>query len=278
MLVDQIPFPDSLEVQIDFVEVQPEVTLRCLTFRPKDKPVKGQILFVSGWISELSNWRYFLPVLAKEMEVIYLETREKRTSKINNHSSFSIESIRDDVVAFIDKQKILKPDYFLIGSSMGATLVIEILQEVQLQPHRVVLIMPNSKFDIPKSIFLLQVLPMPFFRLIKQIIKWFVLRFRVNPNDKDHQEVFIDQLERANMYKLKKSALAFRKYQLNWKILKKIFQPTLVIGAQKDNLHKQAGIRKIANEIKDVTIYEFENFTNTHSSRSAQKIKDFINS
>jgi len=275
--IDSVVFPDSVKITESMIRGTENVQLRCIRLTPEAPKTNQQIVFVPGWISEFDSWRYFLPELADYAEVIYIETREKRTSIAADEVDFSIATIQADLIKIIDNTDLVKDNYQLSGSSMGATVVMETVEKLKRQPQKVVLIIPNSKFDIPASIVLLKVLPISMFTTVRRLAKWFVLRFKVNPDDPDHSDAFVAQITRANMYKLKKSALDFANYELDWAILERFKQPTLVIGARKDNLHQKDGIRKISEAIPGSNFKDLKNFTATHSSKCARLIVNWLN-
>jgi len=258
------------------VEGTENVQLRCIRLTPEQPKTDQQIVFVPGWISEFDSWRYFLPELADYAEVLYIETREKRTSIASDEVDFSIKTIQSDLLEIIDNSDLIKDGFTLCGSSMGATVLMETLEKLKRQPEKLILIIPNSSFNIPSSIVLLKIIPIPLFTIVRRLVKWFVLRFKVNPDDVDHSDAFVAQITRANMYKLKKSALDFAKYEMDWAILGRFNVPTLVIGARKDNLHQKDGIRKIAEAIPGSTFQDLKDFTATHSSKSARLIVNWL--
>lgn len=274
--IDSVVFPDSITITESMIEGTENVQLRCIRLTPEAPKTNKQFVFLPGWISEFDSWRYFLPELADYAEVIYIESREKRTSVASDDIDFSIKTIQSDLIKILDHSDLVKDNYFLGGSSMGATVIMETLEHLTRQPEKVVLVIPNSTFNIPPSIVLLKFIPIPMFTSVRWFTTWFVLKFKVNKDDTDHSDAFVNQITRANMYKLKKSALDFAKYGLDWSILSRFKVPTLVIGARKDNLHQKDGIRKIAESIPGSTFKDLKDFTATHSSKCARLISQWL--
>ncbi len=274
--IDSVVFPDSITITESMIPGTEEVQLRCIRLTPENPKTDKQFVFLPGWISEFDSWRYFLPELADYSEVIYIESREKRTSVASDEVDFSIKTIQSDLIEILDQSNLVRSGYVLGGSSMGATVVMESLEHLQRKPEKVVLVIPNSSFNIPGSIVLLKFIPIPMFTTLRWITRWFVMRFKINKEDTDHSDAFVNQITRANMYKLKKSALDFASYQLDWSILSRFKTPTLVIGARKDNLHQKEGIRKIAESIPGSTYQDLKDFTATHSSKSARLITNWL--
>ncbi len=275
-VIEYVKFPADVTIEEFYINTAPEVQLRCFRFTPSNPKTKRQFVFIPGWISELESWRYFLPNIAQHMEVVYLETREKRTSNLPPKSVFTIEAIQEDVLHFLENKDLVKEDYILSGSSMGATVVLEIMSQLKRAPSALVLILPNSRFSIPKTITLLKIMPIPLFTAVKKLVMWFILKFRVNPDDKDHQDAFIRQINQANMFKLRDSALSFQKYNMDWDILRKINLPSLVVGARKDNLHQKDVVRDMAESIPEATFKDMKDFTATHSSKCAQLVISWL--
>ena len=75
-----------------WIAVQDGVELKVREWRPDDT---GQppLYFVAGWVSVVEGWRPLLEVLVRRRPVIYIETREKRSAKIERRR-MRVESFR----------------------------------------------------------------------------------------------------------------------------------------------------------------------------------------
>ena len=63
------------------VDVSDGVSLKIIDFTSQNVArERSVILFVAGWISLISGWKDVLKVLTAEHRVIYLESREKKSS------------------------------------------------------------------------------------------------------------------------------------------------------------------------------------------------------
>jgi hypothetical protein len=111
-----------------YVNVDQSVSLS--VYRSKNKNNFPKVLFFPGFISTLYSWRYFIPLLIKNTELIYVESREKKSSKIKNNQKFISLSMSDfsrDINVLVKTFISPGENYFLVGSSLNATAILESL-------------------------------------------------------------------------------------------------------------------------------------------------------
>lgn len=273
---DEIEIVKSTFSKIEYIDTKDEVSLRCIFFTPRNPVTKQKLIFIPGWTSTIYSWRYFLPYISDKIEIIYIETREKTSSKVSKYSQYGIMDISNDIAIVINKLGLQNGQYCIAGSSLGATSIIEAYGQLNNKPSSISLIVPNKEFKIPKMVVGLQVLPAPLLPYLKKFIQWFILTFKINPADKDHKASFIRALNRADAIKLRKSALAFRRFSMMDSTIGNISVPVMVIGASKDNLHIQAKIKQIAEDFPDGYYIDLITFIKSHSSEAAKQIIEFI--
>ena len=227
----------------EWLPAAPGVSLRIITFLPAQKRDTPDIVFVSGWISKPIAWRDVLQEMTREFRVFYIETREKISSRIRGKVRFGVDSIGEDLVHVIPRLPI-KPDrYILMGSSLGATAILDAVAVLQPRPKALVLVAPNAEFRVPRwGIWFIRPLPPHLYLIVKPFIKWYLRNFRLDvTTDYAQYQKYANALDAADPWKLKKAVLALAKYRV-WKKLGAVTCPVLIVAASKDKLQDRKSV------------------------------------
>ena len=92
--------------------------------------------------------------MSEDFEIYYIETREKGSARHTKEQKINIENIGDDIVKVVDLLN-LDDNYFIaLGSSMGATAILDAMARDKLKPSLAVLIGPNIEFNIPRFLII----------------------------------------------------------------------------------------------------------------------------
>jgi len=265
----------------EFIErmerVRDGVELRVITFTPAVDRKNPVIVFVAGWISQMDAWKSVLREMTKDFTVIYLETREKISSRMDRKAEYSIEAVGSDIVRLIERWNLPPKGYILVGSSLGATVTVECYHAITIPPAAVVLISPNAVFRVPllwKAIITLFYPPM--YLAIKPFVKFYLKHFRLNVKaDAAQYEKYCSAIDAADPWKLKKAVLAVSSYSI-WHRLGSLDCPVLMIGALHDTLHEPEHFRTIASKIKNATVVDLNTNAETHSPRTVDAIRTFL--
>jgi len=256
------------------------VCLKIIDFTPEniseDKPV---IIFVAGWISLITGWKGVLKVLTTGYRVLYIESREKQSSIVNNVKkvSFTMERLKLDIGEIIEKLIPQAGAFILAGSSLGASAILEYCGSAGRKPVSAVLIGPNAEFKFPKILeIIVPGFPPSLYILIKPVIKWYLRNFRLDKKNSSEQiEKYEKTLDCANPYKLKANAVALIKYKL-LNHVNKIDVPCLIIGATTDTLHSTRNIKQIMDIIPYSSYIELQSNMETHSEKAGHVIEEYI--
>ena len=92
----------------EFMPVAEDVSLRIITFSPAADYKNPVIFIIPGWISNVEGWKTLLSDFTRDHTVIYMETREKSSSKISNYSNLGVEKIGEDIAMVIQKKKVIR--------------------------------------------------------------------------------------------------------------------------------------------------------------------------
>lgn len=266
---------EGTSVTTEYVEVASGVALRCIRFTPAASTVLPTLVFVPGWISLLNTWRHFLPYVTSEFPVVYVESREKSSSRVEGRVGFAVEDMASDLVRVLEHYQLGEDSFVLAGSSLGATTIVEALSFLPSQPVAAVLILPNAAFDLPPYVRLLRFVPHSLLPSLKHLARWVMFRTKINPNDVGQQERFVAALGAADVVKLKESTLEALHYRMKLEDLKPLLYPSLVVGATKDRQHDQEAIREIAAAL-GAQYEDLETFTASHSTAAARVLMSFI--
>jgi len=261
----------------ELIPVTEDVSLKLITFTPFKTNNNPAVVFVPGWISMINGWKEVLQEITKDFTVYYLETREKISSQIIRKVDYSVEEIGKDLIRFINILRLQDRKYILLGSSLGATSILDCSKDLHINPLCLVLINPNAEFRMPKwGVFIIRLFYPPLYNFIKPYIKWYFKTFRLDvKHDYEQYEKYCNVLDFADPWKLKHAALSVYKYSV-WNLLDKIKYPTLILGASKDKLHEPLNLKRIVSLMKKVEYVEMETNKSTHSKEVVKEIRKYL--
>jgi pimeloyl-ACP methyl ester carboxylesterase len=288
LMVPVESYAPGVQLKDEMIAVADNVSVRVITFTPPSAtdsymPESSSIdrnsldiVFVAGWISSVSSWQNVLRKITERHRVFYIETREKISSVVKGKAKYSVDVIGQDIVRVISLFN-LKPDTFvLIGSSLGATAILDV-HHLMEKPLCMVLVGPNAVFRVPR-IWKAIIIPLwpRLFLLIKPLVKWYLKQFRLDvESDKKQFEKYCQALDSADPWKLRKAVMALWNYEV-WPRLKHILTPTLIVSASKDKLHEPEHLKKMAALLKTAEYVDLETNEATHSAAMVKAMEDFI--
>ncbi|HQP47212.1 MAG TPA: hypothetical protein PKX12_00670 [Spirochaetota bacterium] len=272
--------PSGTEFKEYYVRMSDGVRLRIFEFIPeaadRKKPV---IIFVAGWISLISGWKGVLQEITPHFRTIYMETREKRSSLVpqNMNVSFAMDRLRKDIGEVIDELIPEKQNFFLAGSSLGASAILEYCSLNQRIPECAFLIGPNAEFRFPKVLGdIVPAFHPSLYFAVKPVVKWYLKNFRLDKkNAREQVKKYENTLDEADPYKLKANALAIKNYTV-WDKLGTIITPCVIFGATSDTLHGTDNLQKLIAIIPRTEYIELASNTETHSNKAGKLIAEYI--
>ncbi len=265
----------SVKVTEDYVEVSDGVALKVIDFLPEcDGPEKPAVVFVAGWISLISGWQDVLKQLTPRYRTIYLETREKVSAKLpEGPADFSIARMSLDIHEILNRSVSLKRPFCFVGSSLGATVVLDYLSQNLRQPSHTILIGPNAEFSFPVwSLPLIRLLPAFLYAAVKPGLKWYLRNIRLDKHRESEQvKKYEGTIDAAEPKRLKANAWALRDYKL-WDKLPEVKAPVLIIGARSDMLHGMDIMKRMVALMPCATLEIMESNRETHSEKAGELI------
>ena len=236
----------AVDFTCTWVATSPGVSLRLLAWRPR-APGGRPILFIPGWVSAVDGWLELLRVLAADHTVYYLETREKASADLVSPKAedFRIPAMASEVSRAAAAAGIDVCRAVVVGSSLGASILLEALKHNHLRPHAAFLIGPTCQFEFPWWAYLLLRLPARAYAIAKHLVLWYLRTFRVDAKTEPEQMRRYEQtLRLARPDRIKMSAQAVAGFSV-WRDLATVETPVHVAYATSDTLHVAAEIERL---------------------------------
>ncbi len=261
----------------EMVDISENVSLRAVKFTPPEKSQFPTVLFIPGWISLMKGWQQVLKEMTKDFNIIYVETREKITSRVKNTKDFSVEAIADDLVKLVEIFNLKEKEYLMFGSSLGGTAILESYKNLTNKPLCFALLGPNAVYRMPQwGKILVRVFWVRLYPGFKHFVKWYLKNFRLDiEHDYKQYEKYANALDTADPKKLKPGALALAQYEV-WDILKDIDLPVLIVGATKDLLHEPENLIKMDKMLPNSTWLDMETNTLAHGPELVVEIRKYL--
>ncbi len=258
-----------------WVDAGPGARLRLLAWR---RPAGRPILFVPGWVSALEGWMDLLRVLAREHPVHYLETREKASAELTTPkvADFRIAAVAREVERATAAAGIDLAETVVVGSSLGASILLEAMKGPSFAPRAAFLIGPTCRFDIPWWGYPIMQLPAGLYRPIKYFVLWYLRTFRVDAEREPEQMRRYDQtLKVADPVRMKLSARGVAGYEI-WNGLEAVRAPVAVAYASTDKLHREHDIERLLASLPRPTAVPCPSNKYMHSAELAPDIARFL--
>jgi pimeloyl-ACP methyl ester carboxylesterase len=261
----------------EMISVSGGVSLRVIRFTPARKGIHPHVVFVPGWISLMRGWQVVLREMTKDFEITYIETREKISSRAHGNTKFGVKDIGDDIVRIISGLGLVEKGYVLMGSSLGATVILDCFKSLAPKPLCLVLVGPNAVFRVPRTwIAFIHIFYPGFYLLLKPVIKWYLRTFRMDVHaDYAQYQKYCSALDAADPWKLKKAVIPFSRYQV-WDLLPSIDAPTLIFGASRDKLHEPENLKKMVSLMPRAVYVDMETNQGTHSESMVSELRKYL--
>jgi pimeloyl-ACP methyl ester carboxylesterase len=264
-------------VEHRWISVSQSISLRLISFHPKNQNTNPAVVFVAGWISQIAAWREVLREMTRYFPVYYMETREKISSRTNGIVGYGIQEIGDDITSVLSYLQLEDNDYILFGSSLGATAILDCASHLPSRALCLILVAPNAEFRVPRfGMGIVRLFYPPLYNFIKPYVKWYLKTFRLDiKSDYMQYQKYCNALDAADPWKLKKAILSVSRYKV-WNILDKIDAPTLIVGASKDKLHEAENIQQMVSLIKDAAYVDLETNKRNHSALVVEEMRRYV--
>jgi len=274
------PVLDGNVADEHWIEVESGVSIRVLVWNAEEAgPDSGTVVMVPGWGSLFEGWRPLVTEWVKSRHLIYIETREKASSKFNRRISkddFSIERHSKDIVAVLEALDVDQGNIDWYSSSLGSTLLIDAFEKGDLDGRSSVLLAPNPDFRFPlwSRIIIYSPFPMVAFRKMVGFVAWVVNR----RTKEEGQKV---RYRRALLAQDVPRMLFSARWNLGYRLpedLSNIDVPCAVMTATSDTLHDFGKVERIANSIPNCKMISVPSNQYAHEPGVLSEIGDFQSS
>ena len=249
----------ELSAKEQYVDLYDGSKLRVLSFENPPKPTEDiEIMFIPGLLTIFPRWEKVVKELNEHYKVHYIESREKKTSKLVRRASMKIPEIKQDL-AYIEKALGLdKKKYITISSSMGGSQVIENLASKTLTPIGSILLSPGVELIFPKwAPILLRFMPAFRINLMKPYVRWHIRNKTVDAEkEPDQAREYIRSVNEADVKKLRKIIIKNANRYNGWHLLPKIKDRIILIGASSDKAHAEEFSKKVSTQLVNCTYFD----------------------
>ena len=265
------------KIQTRYLEISDDIQLFEVHFSPKDISKYPPVIFIPGWGSFIQGWKIVLQEMSKDFEIYYIETREKGSAKHKREQKISIQNIGDDIAKAVQLHDMDDNSFIALGSSMGATVILDAMAENKLKPSLSVLIGPNIEFNIPQFLIIfIALMPNQLYKMIKPCLKWYMKRKYIDMNsDSKQYHKYAYVLDHIHLGRTRRSALSFKKYSFENKI-DQIKSRILIFSGKKDILHSYEKTLSMANRVMNATLINLETNDRTHSVEMVDEMKAYL--
>ena len=262
----------------EYVSLPTGVELLSVSFSPPEPAEAPVIIFIPGFVSLIDNFRETLIELTRSHTLIYVETREKSTARINPGHRFSVDELTSDIVHFAELMIPEGIPYVLTGYSLGATVIAEAFPRLLRKPEAVILLEPNSSFPFNGLAMLLARLAKYLYRPVVPFVKWYLRTFMIDvKSDEEMYLINCRNLDTAEPVRLGLAVRQLSRYRMQG-CLEQITVPAMVVVTSKDRFHSHGGGTEIAARIPGAKCLDMEDNKRTHSTEAGRVISSFISS
>ncbi|MBN1335842.1 MAG: alpha/beta hydrolase [Deltaproteobacteria bacterium] len=255
----------GVHLSSEYVETAPGVQLYVARIRPALESRHPPVVLLPGLASIPHNFRGTLLEMTRHTEVLWLETREKSSSRIQDVKDVSIPAMAQDLRVFVEKAGLPDDGYVLMGYSLSASVILEASRSLPRRPRLVALAEPNATFDFPPWALLLARYAVPLYRPLLPFLKWYMRTFVIRvADDREMYAIYCNILDAADPRKIAAVVRAVKPWSA-WAGLDDIDLPVLVLGTSKDRLHRYEDTLRIAASLRHSTFIDMETNDRTHS-------------
>ncbi len=242
------PINQDKETRPIYVPVE-DGAIRIFHHIPRKKTVQRPIVLVPGWGAIPSGFQNFFNVVHNRAEVILIETREKRSSRLQRSTArLDMSQKARDVQAVLNYCGLTaNKDFLLMGTCWGAAVILQGLIDQVTKAPTIVLLDPMHTLWFPKWIirYIGPLTPTWFWAMIKPLAKKIALWGMEAETQRQRAEAFIDN---ATIWKWKRAAQQVVDFELLGQV-GNIQQEVFVFNGTGDKIHDQRNYPQLAQEM-----------------------------
>jgi pimeloyl-ACP methyl ester carboxylesterase len=263
-------------MEVRLVKAGEGVSIRTIRFTPVAEGKNLPLVLVSGLSTVIESFKGVLVGLTRTHTVVYVETREKPSSRITGKAGFDLDGFAADVEAAVSAHGFGTDGYVLIGYSLGAAAIMHGFAGLSRKPLCVILAEPTPVFRIPRWAIPLAHIGVPFFPAVRSFALWYMRNFKIDTEgDEEIMNIVRRALGSADPVKLRNTIASIAGRDM-WDKLPSIDRPTLVVATSKDTLHEHSDITRMGELLPDCEVIDMEDNTRSHSEEMAHVLIDYV--
>ncbi len=222
--------------------------IRIYHFKPDNPISKRPLVFIPGWGGTEMGYVDFYEVIHDRVECYYIETREKRSSKLDRKKAkMDMNQKAKDIQTTINHLELNKRDFVLFGTCWGGAILLQGLIEGIIDAPTIITHDPMHTLWFPKWFlkYVTPILPVFVIRMMKPILRRIQMRGMNEEVQRKRAENFIDN---AEPWKWKRAAESVRDFEL-FGTMSEITKEVFIINGTQDKIHEQSSYLKMAIEM-----------------------------
>ena len=272
------PNLENIQTQERWIEVEDGISLRILIFSPEKSVLEesNPVVMVPGWGSLFEGWRPLISEWGTKKKIFYIETREKKSSRINRKSKkadFVMSRHGLDIRTVIEKMDLEMDEIDWFASSLGSTILIDSFQKGILNGNSAILLAPNSDFAFPLWFNIGINLPIPIF-IFKRLVNFVSWKVQKRTSEPAQKERYLRNFMALDVRKMLLSARSNIGFSLPHD-LSSIEVRCGVMTALSDTLHDFDKIKKIKSSIPNCELIEVPSNQYAHEADALNEIEEF---
>ena len=232
------------------------------------------LLLLPGWNTVVPGWNEVLMEATKDFDTLYIESREKGSSKLANKTRNDVNRHSSDIQEVLNKLNINQNRLIIFTSSFSVFLAADGLAKKKFSPLFTIFLGPSWRFNMPPTTrYIMHVLPNFFLGISKPIWRWWIKKHK--SEDPKQAAKYIRALEEADAKKWRTVAkrFAFTHFRETYD---QIDDHIIVVGMEKDKMHKSKEAKNIADFLKNSTYIDMGTNKKTHSEEMVKEIRKLI--
>ena len=271
-----MPKNNAFESESRMIDMDDGWKLRVIICSPQSEVDAPPLVMVPGWNSVFEGWREIVETWAQTRKIYYIETREKGSAKSEGKlrkSTLSIQQSVHDLLTVTENLPEVQSECDWFASSLGATVLLEALNQEIFKARSVSLLAPNVSFDFPLWSRPLIKMPSIFY---PPLIRLAIFYLDIKLKEEGQKIRYRRTLLASSVDRLRLSALSNGSYRMT-EDLSKVDSRVALITAESDKLHADSAIGFLMENLPGATLVEVPSNQFAHDPEVIPLLEAFQN-
>ncbi|NHJ85902.1 MAG: hypothetical protein FK734_10600 [Asgard group archaeon] len=231
-------------------------------------------VLVAGWNTVVPGWDEVLLEAMKDFDIVYIETREKGSSKVVKKAKFNIDRFSSDIQEVIETLLIDQKKMIVFCSSFGTINTAHGLGSKKFESFLTYFVGPVHRLEMPRgSRIYMYLVPNSFLKITKPIWLWWIRKKK--SEDPEQAAKYIRALEEADVKKWRATAYA-NAWDDFLDMYEKIEIRNYIVGMEQDKMHERGISMRIHERMKNSTYIDLETNKRTHSAEMIKVVRQHL--